>query len=622
MLRKPFVCALASLVLTAAALGAPEAGGLAAGGSVSQEIRQQIQINTGDGAPMQMLSPGRQAKTGTGRLMGKVIAGDTGAPVRRAQVRISGPDIGSKTALTDSQGRYEFRDLPAGRFNLSVSKSGFVTMQYGQNRPFEPGRPIELVDAQVMQKADVSLPRGSVLSGRIVDEFGEPVAEANVVAMRLQFSGGRRRLVQSGRNSTTNDLGQFRLYGLPPGDYYVSATLRSLDSMVMDMLGAANAGGPTGSNNNSGYAATYYPGTPNPGEAQRLTLAVGQELPSVDIQLQPVRLARITGTAIGSDGKPMSGAMVMLMPSMREAVAMMPGGTSRTNKDGQFTLTGVAPGDYSLQIQSLAAMMSAAGQAMLFVSGDSTAPAPATPARGPQEREFATASVTVAGDDITGLTVVGTRGAKATGKISFDGDAKPDGLTSIRLMALPTDTDSMAPAASAFGSTRVTDTGAFEIDSLVGGRILRAGNLPKGWFLKRVELNGEDVTDRAIEFKPGEDVDGFNIQLTNQTQSISGSVTDTMGAASKDYTVVIFPEDQQKWTLPSNRWIASARPDQDGRFKFTNLPAGAYYAVAVDYVAQGEWSDPDWLTRAAKKATRVTLDAGSAKTLDLKLTGS
>ena len=98
-------------------------------------------------------------------------------------------DIGTKTALTDAQGRYEFQDLPAGRFNVSVSKSGFVAVQYGQNRPFEPGRPIELADAQVMDKADVALPRGSVVSGRILDEFGEPVADAEVSAMRMQYTG-------------------------------------------------------------------------------------------------------------------------------------------------------------------------------------------------------------------------------------------------------------------------------------------------------------------------------------------------------------------------------------------------------------------------------------------------
>src|SRR6185503_15253918 len=112
----------------------------------------QIVRPGGEGGPMQMLPPGRQAKTGTGSLRGRVVANDTGTAVRRAQVRITGPDIGTKTTLTDAQGRYEFRDLPAGRVDVSVSKSGFVTMSYGQNRPFEPGRPIELVDTQKLDK--------------------------------------------------------------------------------------------------------------------------------------------------------------------------------------------------------------------------------------------------------------------------------------------------------------------------------------------------------------------------------------------------------------------------------------------------------------------------------------
>src|SRR6187551_2409152 len=179
-------------------------------------VRQNIQISGPEGGPISMLPPGRQPKVGTSRVRGRILASDTGNPVRRAQVRITGPDIGTKTALTDAQGRYEFKELPAGRFNVSVTKSGFVTMQFGQNRPYEPGRPIELADAQAMDKADIALPRGSVLAGRIVDEFGEAVAEAEVSAMRMQFTNGKRRLMPSGRTGITNDLGQFRIYGLPP----------------------------------------------------------------------------------------------------------------------------------------------------------------------------------------------------------------------------------------------------------------------------------------------------------------------------------------------------------------------------------------------------------------------
>ena len=568
---------------------------------------------------MQMLPPGRQAKTGTGSLRGRIVAIDTGSVVRRAQVRISGPDIGTKTALTDTQGRYEFRDLPAGRFNVTVSKSGFVTMQYGQNRPFEPGRPIELVDAQKMDKADIALPRGSVLAGRVADEFGEAVAEAEVTAMRLQFTNGKRRLVPSGRTGTSNDLGQFRIYGLPPGDYYVSATLRDATTMRLDMVASVVGGGgaASGPTPTTGYASTYYPSTPTPAEAQRVTVAVGQELASVDIQLQPVKLARISGTAVASDGKPMTGAMVMLMPKMNDAMQFMPGGTSRTDKDGNFTLSGVTPGEYSLQVQSMGGMISAAGGNMMTFTFRSDGAGPAPPS---QEREFAVATVNVAGEDITGMMVVGTRGAKATGTISFGSGAKPEGTTAMRITAPSVDSDS-SPTPM-FGGSNVKDTGAFEVEGLIGQRVFRAVNLPQGWILKHVTVNGQDVTDKGVEFKPGEDVSGIEIELTNRTTSINGGVTDDKSQPLKDFTVVVFAEDATKWALPLTRWTASSRPDQDGRFKFSNLPPGAYYAIAVEYVAQGEWSDPEWLARAAKKATRFTLDEGTAKTLDLKLAGS
>jgi protocatechuate 3,4-dioxygenase beta subunit len=564
-----------------------------------------------------MMMPGRVAKTGTGRLRGRVTAADSGAIVRRALVQISSPDIGSKTAFTDAQGRYEFRDLPAGRFNLSVSKSGFVTMQYGQNRPFQSGKQIELADAQVMEKADVALPRGSAVSGRILDEFGEPVSDASVAVLRLQYVSGKRRLTPSGRPSTTNDLGYFRVFGLPPGDYFLSANVRTFETMIMDLMGPS--GGPTGSNSNSGYAATYYPGTQNPGEAQRLTLTVGQEM-QIDLQMQPVRLAKITGSASSSDGKPMSGAMVMLIPAMKEAVGMMPGGTTRTDKEGNFTLNNVAPGEYSVQVQSLVALMSAASQVMSMISGGETKDAPA-PAK-PMEREFAVANVTVAGDDITGLVVTGTRGAKATGRIRFEGGEKPEALTSLRLMAVPTDFDNAGANAAAFGMASVKENGTFEIDGLVGGRIFQLMNPPKGWFLKRLTHDGQDVTDTGHEFKPGEEVDGFEIVMTSRAQRLTGRVTDDRGEPVKEYTVVAFAEDEEKWTLPSSRWIASVRPDQEGRFEFDRLPAGRYLTIAVEYVAQGEWHDPEWLARAARNATKVTLEDGASITVDLKLSKS
>jgi protocatechuate 3,4-dioxygenase beta subunit len=578
----------------------------------AQVVSQQVVVSgPGEQGPMQMLPPGRQAKTGTAVLRGRVVSADTGAALRRAQVRISGQDIGSKGALTDANGRYEFKDLPAGRFNVSVSKAGFVNMQYGQRRPFEPGRPIELADAQVLEKVDIAMPRGSVLAGRVVDEFGEPVADAMVSAMRMQFMNGRRRLVNAGRTAQTNDLGQYRLYGLAPGEYYVSANLRSFESMMVDMLGSP--GGPTGSNQNSGYAPTYYPGTPSPSEAQRVAVAVGQELSSVDIALQPVRLARITGTAMTSDGKPMGGAMILLMPASRDAMMFMPGGTSRTNASGQFTLNGIAPGDYTLQLRSLGAIMSQVAGAATMTFAVKTDEASSSPQ---QEPEFASVPLSVSGEDISGLLVATTHGAHASGRLTFEGGAKPEGMGTARVTAPPTDMDA---ASLGVMPSPIRDDGTFDITGLVGNRLIRVANPPKGWYLKAVHLNGEDVTDGGIEMKPGEDVSGLDVQLTQHSTTVTGGVTDDKGEQAKEYTVVVFPRNQQLWSFPVNRWISSARPDQSGQFRITNLPAGSYYAIAVEYVAAGEWGDPDWLQRAQDKATEFSLNEGGTATLDLKL---
>ena len=164
--------------------------------------------------------------TGTAIIRGTVVAADSGSPIRRAQVRASGQGVPPRLASTDAQGRFELRELPAGRYTLTASKGGFVSLQYGQRRPSESGTPLELGDGQTIEKITIGLPRGSVLGGRITDEFGEPVANASVQAQTYTYQQGKRVLTPTGQGAQTNDLGEFRLFWLTPGDYYISATAR------------------------------------------------------------------------------------------------------------------------------------------------------------------------------------------------------------------------------------------------------------------------------------------------------------------------------------------------------------------------------------------------------------
>jgi len=172
------------------------------------------------------------------------------------------------------------------------------------------------------------------------------------------------------------------------------------------------------------------------------------------------------------------------------------------------------------------------------------------------------------------------------------------------------------------GATAATakPDGTFELKGLAGHRVIRAGNLPQGWMLKTVRLNGTDITDAGVDFKAGEQYSNLEIVLTSKTTEITGGVTIDNGTPTKDYTVVVFSEDPDHWTIPMSRWIVGARPDQDGRFKIRNMPPGTYFAVALDYIESGAWSDPDLLDRLKTRAKRFTLDEGASETLDLKIT--
>lgn len=595
-----------STLLIALALAAGRAGSAAA-------APQQIMIESGPPPGAEMMMPGfggpRQLKTGTGRISGRVLSTDSGGPVRRAQVRLTAPEIGVKTALTDAEGRFEFRDLPAGRFSLNASKSGYVNVQYGQTRPFETGRPIELADKQVLEKADIGMPRGSVISGRIVDEFGDPLSDALVSAMRQTWSNGRRRLLSTGRTSQTNDLGQFRMYGLPPGEYYVSATLRNTDIMMMDAaLMGGPASGASGSTPSSGYAPTYFPGTTTAANAQRVTVAIGQEAQNTDFALAAVRLARITGTVMSSEGKPLEGGLVTATPLNRGDIglAIMGGATGRTSKDGNFTISSVAPGDYTLNVRTVR-IISDGGDTMMFRATIGGAEGP--------ESETGSLPITVGGEDLSNVVIVTSKGATASGRISFEGGTPPP-ATGIRITAMPAE---MEGPVMAGGAATAKEDGSFQLRGLSGRRLVRVGNLPPGWILKAVRLNGDDVTDGGVDFKAGQDVSGLEIVASNKQTDISGGVTASNGSPIKDYTVVVFADDAQLWSLPMTRWVSGTRPDQEGRFRIRNMPPGTYNIIAVDYVEAGAWGDPELLERLKARARRVTLSEGGTERLDLKL---
>ena len=550
------------------------------------------------------------AKTGTATIRGRVLAADNGQALRKAQVRASSPDVReNRLVTTDVDGRYEVKELPAGRYTITAAKGSYVSLSFGQLRPFEPGKPLDVREGQTIEKVDFFLPRGGVLTGRVLDEYGDPASDVAVQVMRSQFVQGQRRLIPAGRGAMTDDIGGFRIFGLSPGQYYVSATLRpgigpGIGAGIGPGIGQVLIGDiARTADDRSGYAPTYYPGTPNVAEAQRITLDVGQAISDLVMTLAPVRLATVSGTAIDSAGRPFAGAMIMVGES--RGLGMMVGPGSQVRADGSFTVNGLAPGEYTLQVFRSPAPFGPPGLI-----------GPAGAAR-TDDSESATAAISVNGSDISDVYLVGMRPSTVTGRIvaaSVSNTAQSLRPSTLAVQLVPAE---LGPLMGPPSRGAVRDDFTFEAQARPGRVRVNLAPLPAGWAVKAVRHRGDDVTDTGLDVRPNEDVEGLDIEMTDQIITVTGVVTGAGRAAVKDYSVVVFARDADRWAFP--RYQRMARPDQDGRFKITGLPPGSYDAIALDYVDPGEVNDPELLGRLKANATGFSVGDGETKQLDLRL---
>ena len=555
----------------------------------------------------------------SGKISGRVVAADTGRPIKRARVFLNAAELpGGRGMLTDDSGTYEITDLPAGRYTLNVSKSGFVSLSYGQRRPLQAGTPLQLLDGQQLKSVDFSLPRGGVISGRILDEDGEAVPGATVRVMRYQYLQGDRRLTQVG-TAQTDDRGQYRVWGLMPGDYYVNALTRiPVFGGQMGPGGRGGPGGPAGRAGGAGgrgaamaalaggtvaqlsvgggddqeqmnYAPTYYPGVTAVEQARPITLGVSQEALEISFNMQLVRTSRLSGHVTNPDGTATTAGNVNLMPDgsgRGGQIGQNYGG--RVQWDGAFSIANVPPGRYVLRARS----------------ADSETP------------QFAMQPITLDGSDIDGLAVMLSAGATLTGTVIFTpGQSAVPDATQVRITAPSTDLSSFGPQPNA----RVDKDGRFTLSGVPAGtHLVRSNGNLRGWTLKSVTVAGRDVTDTPIDVRSGQTLSNVTIAFTDKINEISGTITTTTGVPMPDYTVLAFPTDQSLWR-PQARQIATTRPDQTGKYRLRGLPPGEYYVTTVDPAEQGEWFEPAYLDEHRPGASRLTLGDGDVKTQDFKV---
>lgn len=542
-------------------------------------------------ASAQVTTPPRDASAtttkGTGIIQGKVSTAE-GRPLRRARVTLSTVGLGAegrRAVSTGLDGAYSFKELPAARYRINVSRGGYLALEYGQRRPGEQGRPVQLADGQQLQKIDFALPRMSAILGRVTDENGEPIEGVSVYAMRSIFYDGRRRLVPvSSLSVATDDEGEFRILRLPPGSYQVIATTKETWTVVQNGVESV-----------LGYVPTYFPGVAAPADARRVTVGVGEQARAIDFSLIPGRAAKVSGIATDSQGRPFT--RVSLSEEVRGlGGASFRGGPNVTvGADGSFTALNVPPGEYTL-------------------SASRSGPTESQP-------EVALMYITVEGQDIENILLSGSTGGTVTGKIvSEDGTLPKPSTMFINVY----EQYRSQPPPVLLGAFRTGDGGGVKEDGSfrvehVFGRARVTVTVPDGWMLKKVMHEGRDITDKIIELRSGEQLTGVEVHISNRVTELAGQVVNDKGIPVGEATVLVYPADADSW-FEHSRSIRLARPDQQGRWQLKGLPAGDYLAVALEYIEDVAWQDPEYLESMRRYAEKVTIQDGGAHTLPLRLT--
>jgi hypothetical protein len=499
----------------------------------------------------------RAGRAGNSVLSGTVFDAGSGAPLRGARVWARNREL-SVEAITDDQGRYALNGLAAGDWLVTVSKGGYFNATFGQRSV--TSFPKITVGERQQVTTNFSMARGGVITGRVSDETGEPLSGLRVRVYRPRIFKGYPQLDAFGAPDFTDDRGTYRIHGLPPGEYIVAASLRvaPADQFLEDT-----------------YAPTYFPGTGDLANAQRVSVTAGSEVAAM-FPLLPIRFVRVTGVALTSWGAP-ANAFISLA-SDDDISAFRVGGVTR--EDGTFTLSDVPPGKYVLSASL----------------------------RSDEAPEVANLPITVGNSDMAGVTVVTAMAPAVHGRIVADAGVSrpvPSGLTVI------------AVAARAGEPVLSSDDGpVFSVGDLAEPFYLRVGDLPDPWVVKRVIVNDTDVTDARIS-PPTAQTSEAQIVITDRITTLSGTVT--AGVPMVGTAVIVLPEDQAKWTYPSS-YIRTAYADPQSRFRITGLPPGArYLAVATSYLEEGEQFDPAFLSRMRDVASRLELEESATRTIDLKV---
>jgi hypothetical protein len=526
------------------------------------------------------------------------------------------------TTETDGDGKFYLPGVAPGSYKIVTSAQGFVRNVHPQT--------LALAAGQTINNVRITMTAGAWISGRITEK-GQPVSLADVMALRPIYTEGQLTFspVLADR---TNDLGEYNLFWLPPGRYYIVAILWDTASAVgffvnpegsdinpfwaqrMESRAVLMRTLGTSIGDNEAHVPFYYPGTPDPQSARIVDVRPGAHLRGIDVDTAPMLTRRVRGTVAG-----LSAAATATQP-LRANVNLRPLGAGlNTNAAQSPTVQTDAAGNFEIP-------RAISGRYMLIaVAGSLTGRVP----------------IEIRDRDVTGVVVPLGSGIRISGRVVIEkaNAAMPDpAMANLRVTVR---TDPLLPGAPSFNVTPAPD-GSFAIPASQANssaqvvappageyRVLVTpilipplppdGNPPslpaavQNAYVKSITFGGTDVLNDRLRLQSPTD-DQLLIVIGTKPAAVEGRVLDNQQQPAAGATVVLVHDDALRYRV--NEKFTSA--DSGGRFQLENVPPGSYKLFAWDSIEKAAWNDPALMQEYERFATPIRLVEDAKMSVELR----
>ena len=526
--------------------------------------------------------------TSQASVQGSVLKEPGGDPLKKAIVELiaeNQEEGGNYTATSDQDGHFKIKGIQPGRYRMFVERPGYIEVDEKRRR--SQGVVLSFEGGQELKDQTLHMLAAAIITGRVLDEDGDPMPDVEVRILRRRFGAGRINF-EPGGGTQTNDLGEFRIGGLLAGKYYLSASPPpNLAGLLRQPKRADEPGAPPA---NTTYVTTYYPNTIDRSQATAIELHPGDETP-MNFSLVRTHTARVSGSITGLA----SGTKAIVMLRSRDSNTMFMGGD--VEKNGKFEIPHVAPGTYSLVVTTEMA------DTPLSIRRD----------------------IEVTDADIEGLSLSPFTGATIRGKVRFSSKPRMD-LSRLSVILHRIDgaedfADSIffsdgGPALSAFG--QVKDDGSFELKDVLPGlyEIEISSNLAAmaDALVESVTAGTKDVADTGLNINGG--TLAMDVTVSLGAGEVNGTAVNEKKEPIANAVVVAVPE--EKFRTRQSHYQRGAT-DQDGRFLLHGLRPGKYTLYAWEVLDGEDYLDPDFLKKFEDQGTPIKVEKASRQTVALKV---